>query len=58
MGPDVANECIEPKDGPVFWEDRFCPKVIDPLSAAPQTDGEFGELVLTTFITQALPVIR
>ncbi len=58
MGPGVANECIETKDGPVVWEDHFFPEIIDPLTGAVQPDGEPGELVLTSLTKQALPIIR
>jgi phenylacetate-CoA ligase len=58
MGPGVANECIETKDGPVIWEDHFYPEIIDPESGAVLPDGEEGELVFTTLTKEALPVIR
>jgi phenylacetate-CoA ligase len=58
MGPGVANECIETKDGPVLWEDHFYPEIIDPESGAVLPDGEMGELVLTSLTKEALPVIR
>ncbi|MFO1219194.1 MAG: phenylacetate--CoA ligase PaaK [Burkholderiaceae bacterium] len=58
MGPGVANECIETKDGPVIWEDHFYPEIIDPDSGAVVPDGEEGELVFTTLTKEALPVIR
>ena len=58
MGPGVANECIETKDGPVIWEDHFLPEIIDPETGAVLPDGEFGELVITTLTKEALPVIR
>jgi phenylacetate-CoA ligase len=58
MGPGVASECIESKDGPVIWEDHFYPEVIDPQSAAVVPDGELGELVLTSLTKEALPIIR
>ncbi len=58
MGPGVANECIESKDGPVIWEDHFYPEIIDPDTGAVLPEGEEGELVLTTLTKQALPVIR
>jgi phenylacetate-CoA ligase len=58
MGPGVANECIESKDGPVIWEDHFFPEIIDPETGEPVADGEEGELVFTTLTKQALPVIR
>jgi phenylacetate-CoA ligase len=58
MGPGVANECIETKDGPVIWEDHFYPEIIDPRTGAVQLDGEPGELVFTSLTKQALPIIR
>lgn len=58
MGPGVACECIEAKDGPVIWEDHFYPEIIDPDTGAVLPDGAEGELVFTTLTKQALPVIR
>ncbi|MEQ9643815.1 MAG: phenylacetate--CoA ligase PaaK [Alphaproteobacteria bacterium] len=58
MGPGVANECIETKDGLTIWEDHFYPEVIDPETGAVLPDGERGELVWTSLTKQALPVIR
>jgi phenylacetate-CoA ligase len=58
MGPGVASECVETKDGPVVWEDHFYPEIIDPESGAALPDGSPGELVLTTLTKEALPVIR
>ncbi|HMM83836.1 phenylacetate--CoA ligase PaaK [Azohydromonas sp.] len=58
MGPGVANECIEAKDGPVIWEDHFYPEIIDPDTGRVLSDGEEGELVFTTLTKEALPVIR
>ena len=58
MGPGVANECIEAKDGPVIWEDHFYPEVIDPATGAVLPEGSQGELVITTLTKEALPVIR
>jgi phenylacetate-CoA ligase len=58
MGPGVANECIESKDGPVIWEDHFYPEIINPETGAVLPDGEEGELVFTTLTKEALPVIR
>jgi phenylacetate-CoA ligase len=58
MGPGVANECIETKDGPVIWEDHFYPEIVDPESGEVLPDGEEGELVFTTLTKEALPVIR
>jgi phenylacetate-CoA ligase len=58
MGPGVANECVETKDGPHVWEDHFYPEIIDPVSAEVLPDGEFGELVFTSLTKQAMPVVR
>ena len=58
IGPGVASECIETKDGPVIWEDHFYPEIIDPQTGKVLPDGEFGELVLTSLTKEALPVIR
>jgi phenylacetate-CoA ligase len=58
MGPGVASECVETKDGPVIWEDHFYPEIIDPDTGAVLPDGEEGELVFTTLTKEALPVIR
>ncbi|MBI5258001.1 MAG: phenylacetate--CoA ligase [Burkholderiales bacterium] len=58
MGPGVANECIESKDGPVIWEDHFLPEIIDPDTGEVLPDGSEGELVFTTLTKEALPVIR
>jgi phenylacetate-CoA ligase len=58
MGPGVASECIETKDGPVVWEDHFYPEIVDPETGAVLPDGEEGELVFTTLTKEALPVIR
>lgn len=58
MGPGVASETIETKDGPVLWEDHFFPEIIDPVTGAALPDGEPGELVLTTLSKEALPMIR
>jgi phenylacetate-CoA ligase len=58
IGPGVANECIETKDGPTIWEDHFYPEVIDPETGAVLPDGEPGELVFTTLTKEAMPVIR
>lgn len=58
MGPGVANECIETKDGPVIWEDHFYPEIIDPETGEVLPDGAEGELVFTTLTKEALPVIR
>ena len=58
MGPGVANECIETKDGPTVWEDHFYPEIIDPATGEPVADGKTGELVFTSLTKEALPVIR
>ena len=58
IGPGVANECIETKDGPTIWEDHFYPEIIDPDSGVPLADGEMGELVFTSLTKEALPIIR
>ncbi len=58
MGPGVASECIESKDGPVIWEDHFYPEIIDPITGAVLPDGEQGELVFTSLTKEAFPVIR
>jgi phenylacetate-CoA ligase len=58
MGPGVASECVESKDGPVIWEDHFYPEIIDPVSEAVLPPGAAGELVFTTLTKEALPVIR
>ncbi len=58
MGPGVASECIESKDGPVIWEDHFYPEIIDPVSGEVLPDGSEGELVFTTLSKEALPIIR
>ncbi len=58
MGPGVASECIESKDGPVIWEDHFLPEIINPETGAVCADGEEGELVFTTLTKEALPMIR
>ena len=58
MGPGVASECIESKDGPVVWEDHFYPEIIDPETGAVLPDGSEGELVFTSLTKEALPIIR
>jgi phenylacetate-CoA ligase len=58
MGPGVASECIESKDGPVVWEDHFYPEIINPETGALVPDGEEGELVFTSLTKEAMPVIR
>jgi len=58
MGPGVASECIETKDGPVIWEDHFYPEIIDPDTGEVLPDGELGELVFTSLTKEGSPVIR
>jgi len=58
IGPGVAVECIEEKNGMVVWEDHFYPEVIDPATGAVLPDGEVGELVFTSLTKEAMPVIR
>lgn len=58
IGPGVASECVETKDGLHVWEDHFYPEVIDPVTGEVLPDGEVGELVFTTLTKQAMPVIR
>ena len=58
MGPGVANECVETKDGPTIWEDHFYPEIIDPDTGEPVADGEMGELVFTSLTKEALEVFQ
>ncbi len=58
MGPGVASECVETKDGPTIWEDHFYPEIINPETGEPVVDGEMGELVFTSLTKEALPIIR
>jgi phenylacetate-CoA ligase len=58
MGPGVASECIETKDGPTIWEDHFYPEIINPETGEPVADGDMGELVFTSLTKEALPIIR
>jgi phenylacetate-CoA ligase len=58
IGPGVAQECIETKDGLTVWEDHFYPEVINPETGAVLPDGEFGELVFTSLTKEALPIVR
>jgi phenylacetate-CoA ligase len=58
IGPGVAQECLESKDGPTLWEDHFYPEIIDPQSGAPLAEGETGELVITTLTKEGMPAIR
>lgn len=58
MGPGVAMECIETKDGPTIWEDHFYPEIIDPVTGQVLPDGQLGELVFTSLSKEALPMVR
>ena len=58
MGPGVAMECLESKDGPTIWEDHFYPEIINPETGEVLPDGELGELVFTTITKEGMPVIR
>src|SRR4029077_20377492 len=58
MGPGVACECVESKDGPVIWEDHFFPEIIDPITGEVLPDGSPGELVFTSLSKEAMPIIR
>jgi phenylacetate-CoA ligase len=58
MGPGVANECVETKDGLTIWEDHFYPEIIDPVTGKVLPDGEIGELVFTSLTKEAMPVVR
>lgn len=58
MGPGVACEFVESKDGPTIWEDHFYPEIVDPATGRPVADGEEGELVFTTLAKEAMPVVR
>ncbi|WP_334664108.1 phenylacetate--CoA ligase PaaK [Streptomyces cyaneofuscatus] len=58
MGPGVAQECVETKDGLHIWEDHFYPEVVDPFTGEVLPDGEEGELVFTSLTKEAMPVIR
>ncbi|WP_424966113.1 phenylacetate--CoA ligase PaaK [Dinoroseobacter sp. S375] len=58
LGPGVANECVETKDGLHVWEDHFYPEIIDPATGAVLPDGEMGELVFTTLTKEGLPMVR
>jgi len=58
IGPGVANECVETKDGLHIWEDHFYPEIIDPVTGEVKQDGEMGELVFTSLTKEALPIIR
>lgn len=58
MGPGVASECVETKDGLHIWEDHFYPEIVDPATGAVLPDGELGELVFTTLTKEGLPIVR
>lgn len=58
MGPGVASECVESKDGPTIWEDHFYPEIIDPVTGDVLPDGSEGELVFTSLTKEAMPIIR
>jgi len=58
IGPGVAQEYADTKDGPTIWEDHFYPEIVDPETGAPMPDGEEGELVFTSLTKEAMPVIR
>ena len=58
IGPGVAQECVDKKDGPTIWEDMFYPEIIDPNTGEVLPDGELGELVFTSLIKEAMPIIR
>jgi phenylacetate-CoA ligase len=58
IGPGVACECIEKKDGPTIWEDHFYPEIVDPETGEVLPDGEQGELVFTSLTKEAMPVVR
>ncbi|WP_428687462.1 phenylacetate--CoA ligase PaaK [Roseibium sp.] len=58
MGPGVAQECVETKDGLHVWEDHFYPEIIDPVTEEVLPDGEMGELVFTTLTKEGLPMVR
>ena len=58
MGPGVAQECVETKDGLHIWEDHFLPEIVDPVTGEPLPDGQVGELVFTSLTKEAMPVLR
>ncbi|MCU0901938.1 MAG: phenylacetate--CoA ligase, partial [Cypionkella sp.] len=58
MGPGVAQECVETKDGLHIWEDHFYPEIIDPVTGEVLPDGQMGELVFTTLTKEGLPMVR
>ena len=58
IGPGVAQECVETKDGLTIWEDHFYPEIVDPETGAVLPDGELGELVFTSLTKEAMPIVR
>ena len=58
IGPGVAGECVETKDGLHIWEDHFYPEIVDPTTGAVLPDGSFGEIVFTSLTKEAMPVVR
>ncbi|MFG2178572.1 phenylacetate--CoA ligase PaaK [Streptomyces abikoensis] len=58
IGPGVAQECVETKDGPHLWEDHFYPEIVDPVTGESLPEGAFGELVLTSLTKEAMPLVR
>jgi phenylacetate-CoA ligase len=58
IGPGVAQECLETKDGLHVWEDHFYPEIVDPVTGEPLADGQLGELVFTSLTKQAMPILR
>ena len=58
IGPGVAQECIETKDGLHVWEDHFYPEIVNPVTGEPVPEGQLGELVFTSLTKQAMPIIR
>ena len=58
MGPGIANECVETKDGLHIWEDHFYPEIVDPVTEAILPGGEKGELLLTSLTREGMPIIR
>ncbi|MEV7435716.1 phenylacetate--CoA ligase PaaK [Streptomyces griseoviridis] len=58
IGPGVAQECVETKDGLHIWEDHFYPEVVDPITGEVLPDGEEGELVFTSLTKEAMPIVR
>lgn len=58
MGPGVAQECVDRKDGPTIWEDMFYPEIVNPETGEVLPDGELGELVFTSLVKEAMPIIR